>query len=166
MIRIVIRGINPEPWATGTIVTYKGGKGGKLSPDLKLVTYQQAVREEIREWMEQHPTQRVNLMWSQEVRFFFVRSTERGHPADATNLQKATEDALQNLLIENDRNNRKVTSEIIEQHKDVQFPGIIIEIEDYEFDPQRHEDIMQELIPPNVSAFADSTYEPPTEDYI
>lgn len=45
--------------------------------------------------------------------------------ADATNMQKLTEDALQGILFENDRNNFEVTSRIVQQTPQT-TPGILI----------------------------------------
>ena len=53
------------------------------------------------------------------VSFAFWRNTTDGAElADSTNMQKATEDVMQGRLYDNDRENRFVSSEIIEQSKD------------------------------------------------
>jgi hypothetical protein len=156
--RLVIKGINPEPWAIGTVQVF--GRNGKISPNLKLVTYQQALREELQ------GTPETDLLWAKTLHCMFFRSTERGQPADATNLLKATEDALQGVLWPNDTINRKVTGEIIEQGPHVEHVGIIIEYDDYDFDPDEHSALLAEMVAAPVRAFQDQDYQPPEEDYL
>lgn len=48
--------------------------------------------------------------------------------ADATNMQKATEDALQKIIFDNDRHNASVCSHVIEQGTDVE-PAVLVIIE-------------------------------------
>lgn len=127
--------VNPEPWAIGDVSV--GKRGGKIfprvSPNGQLVAFQEAVRSELN-GREALPPGEYDLY------FYFWRrlddyETESGrrhrkHYADATNMQKATEDALQGVLIDNDRNVRKVGSEIVEQGPDV-TPAIVIRAEMY-----------------------------------
>lgn len=122
--------VNPEPWAVGSLGL--GKKGGKfhptISPNAQLVAFKQAIAEELEECEKLPPGE-------YELEFYFWRALDdyetasgrrhRKHQADATNMQKATEDALQGVLIDNDRNVRRVTSEIVEQGPDVK-PGIAV----------------------------------------
>lgn len=161
-MRIVIKGINPEPWAIGTINCYGKGKGS-MSPNPKVVNYQQAIKEEL-DGMDRvfdFPPG-----WPLDIKFYYARSTERGQPADVTNLNKATEDALQGIAFGNDRHNRRVMGEILVQGPDVKDVGIIIVIRPYEGDPDDIEDMLEELHVEPVAAFQDSTYQPPDEDYL
>ena len=158
-MRLVIRGINPEPWATGTVNCYGKGRG-TISPHPKVVNYQNAIREEL-DGIEQPSGN-----WPLEVRFFYARSTERGQPADVTNLNKATEDALQGILFGNDRHNRRVTGEILVQGPDVKDVGIIVWITPYTPDPDDVEDMLEELQMPTMQAFSDTDYQAPDEDYL
>jgi len=95
--------INPEPWAVGPLDLLR--RGGKLAPTMgrnqQVHMYQQAVAGELAVKYGALPG--APLAPCYELDFWFWRNTERGNYADATNLQKATEDALQGILIDNDR---------------------------------------------------------------
>jgi len=162
-MRIVIRGINPEPWAIGTVNAWGKGRG-TISPNLKLLNYQNAIREELINRLDSGGTVPVPL-WAQDLYIMYFRSTERGQPADVTNLNKATEDALQGILFGNDRINRKVTGEIIEQHPNVEHVGLIIILRDYEFDPDEHDALMDEMVLAPAVAFENSDYEIPEDPF-
>lgn len=137
-LRWFVLDVNPEPWAIGPVGVSR--KGGKLIPfvgqNAQLAAYQQAIREELgpQEMME----------GKFHLTFIFFRNraeyetpqarTHRKHEADLTNLQKATEDALQGVLFKNDKDVVDVHSIMAEQGPDV-VGRIIIEI--YE-DPDVH----------------------------
>jgi len=109
---LVIPDVNPQPWAIGTISTGRsGGKiRGRMSPNAQLVTYQEAINEHCA------GLELPFFMTDIELQFLFARAVEgKAKPADVTNLQKATEDALQGILFANDRQVVKVQSEIYEQ---------------------------------------------------
>lgn len=122
--------INPEPWAVGSLGI--GKKQGKFYPYMganpQLNSYKEAVAEELAAYDQLAPGE-------YELEFYFWRVLDdyetgsgrrhRKHLADTTNLQKATEDALQGVLIDNDRNVRRISSEIVEQGPGVK-PGIVI----------------------------------------
>lgn len=127
MIKISIDfpGINPEPWTAPSIVRGKGGKpvavkGGKHE------AFQKALAETFREQQVKPIPAELELT----VTFYFWRSSEGGNRADATNLLKAAEDALQGYLYDNDRNNRHVSACIVDQGPDVE-PRILLHIEDF-----------------------------------
>lgn len=117
--------VNPEPWAVGKVGV--GRKNGKtfptVGPNAKLVSFQQ----EVREWFED---QKVDMIRGDvELEFFFWRKLDQyqgpkrtvtTNEADATNMQKATEDALQGILYPNDSAVRRITSEIIAQGLDIE----------------------------------------------
>jgi Holliday junction resolvase RusA-like endonuclease len=127
--------INPEPWTVGPAgVSKTGGKlRAYIGPDQQLKNYQNAVRTYIE---TAHPTRTI-IDIECELRLFFWRRLDRyvttrdrasmRHLADATNLQKALEDALQGTIVTNDRLVRRVVSEIVEQSIDAE-PGIAIGI--------------------------------------
>lgn len=138
----VITGVNPEPWAMGTASA--GRRGGtvkaSVAPNQKLQVYQNAMREEI-SWMMVNKALQT-FEGDMRIRLWFWRQVETGHAgparramtgnyADSTNLQKATEDAMQGLLYMNDRHTRAISSEIVEQGPEVE-PSIVIHIESYE----------------------------------
>jgi Holliday junction resolvase RusA-like endonuclease len=120
-----ITGINPEPWAIGSPYR-RGSKGLGISPNGKLKAYQDALREEL-------PLQNAHYrmhMGDLKVTFYFWRSSAHGNVADATNLQKGTEDGLQKMLYANDRSNLDVRGVIMEQTPETN-PHILITIEDF-----------------------------------
>lgn len=138
--RIVIRGINPEPWTSPTASA--GRAGGRVITRVhknpRLRTYQEALIEELEE-LDLEP-----LDEPCEITFYFWRCLEQyedaggrartRNRADATNLQKATEDALQadkkkswRGIITNDRLVRRVESVVVEQEKGVD-PMIVVVI--------------------------------------
>ena len=116
LVQRFIIDIHPVQWRVPPFSI--GRRGGKAFPiagkDQQLAAYQEAIRDELIEQGAQmmEPPYRVE-MW-------FWRSTAgRGtRYADATNLLKSAEDALQGAVIDNDRNNLTVVSHIIEQSKD------------------------------------------------
>lgn len=128
----MLPGINPEPWEVGDLgISNRGGtKRPYMAPNPQLQTYQEAVRKELK---EQHSVAVRSVPC--ELRFYFWRrldtyTTTSGrssmrHVADATNMQKALEDALQGIVIDNDRNVKRITSEIVAQDTNIN-PGIII----------------------------------------
>lgn len=124
--------VNPEPWSTGDIqVGRKSGKAfGRLSAPAGLVAYQQAVREELAD-VEHLPSglYRVTFyIWREQVTYISNADKRvRKHQADATNMQKALEDALQGVLIDNDRNVQDIRTRIVEQGPNVK-PQVIIKI--------------------------------------
>jgi hypothetical protein len=118
--------LNPEPWAIGAI------SGNRIAPNPGLVTYQNAVREEL----DGEP------MLPKEMRkltFYFFRRIDKyintadrvqsRNAVDATNLQKGLEDALQGVLFENDREVRDIRSVIVQQGHDVDPAFVIIHAE-------------------------------------
>ena len=129
----LVLSVNPEPWAVGDL--HVGRRNGKMvpgmSPNRNLVAYKEAIKEAI-------GTQCVSLEGPICVTFYFWRRVYsysvagRGRSrnrADATNMQKATEDALQGVLFENDRDVMDVRSVIVEQGPDV-IPCVVIKIEE------------------------------------
>lgn len=129
--------INPEPWAIGDLSV--GRKGGKLfprvAPNMNLKMYQEAVREDLAQRDLQMLEGSIILrfyFWRQQAQY---RKTETDRQvqrniADATNLQKGLEDALQGILFANDRAVDDVRSVIVEQGPEVS-PLIIIGIDSH-----------------------------------
>ena len=140
-------GINPEPWRTPGIP-----KRGYPVKDGKLQAYQDALADEIVE--QNKVTMHDGFL---VVEFYFWRNTQFNKPADATNCQKATEDALQGILYLNDKKNRRVTSEIIEQSTETE-PLILIRVSNWEPSVIR---------PPErkvIGRFQDDKWKPPKEE--
>ena len=135
--------VNPEPWAIGPVGYSR--RGGKMSAyvgrNQQLDAYKEAVRESLTAYFVDHPEDEfVKLDGKVMLVFYFWRNRaeyetpqarrHRKHEADVTNLQKATEDALQGILFENDRDVALVQAEIREQGPDV-IPCIIVGIDSY-----------------------------------
>lgn len=127
--------INPEPWAIGAAFARRGGRGGGIAPNRKLVAFQQAVKAFLTECAS---TPAEPLRGTIGLTFYFFRSIEKmsygakvssAHIADATNLQKGLEDALQGILFVNDNQVVSVESHIISQD-DSTVGQIIIELDD------------------------------------
>lgn len=121
--------VNPEPWAIGPVGYRRAG--GKMSAyvgqNQQLNAYKEAVKEAIG---------KVDMIEGKvDITFFFWRNraeystpqarSHRKHEADATNLQKSTEDALQGLLYNNDKDNIHVESWIVEQGPDVEGKVVV-----------------------------------------
>ena len=135
---ITVLGLNPEPWepSRAAAVRRKGGGFGVVHhKPKKLALFQEALTDAVQRnpecsvWV---PSEGEYLL----VRFWLCRTLEastrdtgrrhRSHQADATNMQKAIEDALQGVLFGNDRDNRHVSTTITEQAHDVD-PWLVIE---------------------------------------
>lgn len=120
----IIDGVNPEPWAASQASI--GKRNGKMIPHFhkpeQLRQYQESVKDL---FPEQNP-HFTKLEGEIELIFYFWRqlpiyevgegkSTRQAAQADATNMQKALEDALQGILYENDKDVRSVRSVIVAQ---------------------------------------------------
>lgn len=115
--------INPEPWAIGPVgYRRSGGKmGAYVGQNKQLNAFKEAVREEVAsQWGGLPPLegaiQLEIFFWRQRADYSTPAArVHRKHEADVTNMQKATEDALQGILFHNDRDNLDVHSRIIAQ---------------------------------------------------
>ena len=127
-MRHIIRGINPVPWKAPSVgwINVRGKRIPKLYAHAEMVTYKEAVKEALA------GSQMLDAA-ELHLRFYFFRhaGTKHDHVADATNLQKATEDALQGVLFPNDRAVRRVESWIVAQGAEVS-PLIVVELEELE----------------------------------
>ncbi len=126
--------VNPEPWAVGPLSM--GRRNGRLTATLgqnaQLNAYQEAIREE----MTQYHVYPLQYEPFYSLDFFFYRQRaeyenaqarrHRKHEADTTNLVKATEDALQGILYDNDRDVIRVCGWNVEQGPDVTTPGVVV----------------------------------------
>jgi Holliday junction resolvase RusA-like endonuclease len=128
--------VNPEPWAVGplSIGRRNGHPTATMGRNQQLDAYKAAIREELESEYSSSVT-RIFLPYY-SIDFFFYRHRaeyttpnerqHRKHEADLTNLQKATEDALQGILFENDRDVVRVCSWYVEQSPQVEFPGVVV----------------------------------------
>lgn len=128
-MKLLIKGINPEPWRAPQLGVKHMGR--KVVPaaykDENLRGFQTAVFECVEQALFEQGIQTPVYPKGTflAVTFAFWRQLEsyedgatgrrgRRHYADATNLLKAAEDALQGLLYANDRDNRQVMSAVVE----------------------------------------------------
>lgn len=118
--------VNPDPWAIGPLGV--GKRNGKYYPyvgrNTQLAAYKEAVKELLGEVPMLPPAE-------YSLTFYFWRRLDehasgKKHVADATNLQKATEDALQGILFDNDRDVRDVRSVVVEQGPETR-PFVVIQ---------------------------------------
>lgn len=112
--------VNPEPWAVGNAYVARGGGKAfaKVAPDKTLKTYQEAIRSELeaRGAKLLEPPYAIEFyFWRQNAQYKSPkgRTMTRNTP-DTTNMQKATEDAIQGVLIGNDRDVVAVKSHRVE----------------------------------------------------
>jgi len=151
--RVYALPLNPEPWKVGHayVVRSSGQPKARIAPDATLQTYQNAVRDEL-------TLQGVELLpGDYSLYFSFSRQlasytsaegrTSTRNASDATNMQKATEDALQGVLIGNDRDVVRVGSVIVDQGPAVS-PFVIIQIKFglTEEDSSKMDDVPPELM--------------------
>lgn len=128
--------VNPVPWTVPNIAVRRS-KGGKPYPQLyaseTLITYKKALRDEIEDrYGAIEPTGApigLDFFFYRQLETFETKRGRKRHSnyADATNLQKAAEDALQGVLFINDSQVQQVTSTIIEQSSDT-YPAVVIKL--------------------------------------
>lgn len=101
--------VNPYPWKVPPISV--GRKNGKAFPRVGRDEGLHSFKEAVKDYVLMQGPQKIN--GPVELRLWFWRNipeyttsqgrTARKHEADNTNLQKATEDALQGILFNNDK---------------------------------------------------------------
>jgi Holliday junction resolvase RusA-like endonuclease len=143
----IIEDVNPQPWAIGPLGVGRrpGGMYPYVGPNKQLTTFQNAIREELSD------LEGLSFEGDVELEFFVWRKIEQhqgssrkisGHQADATNIQKALEDALQGCLFANDRQVRRISTTVVEQGRDVK-PRIVIAAAAFRgFDPSHIPDFI------------------------
>ena len=125
-----IDGINPEPWQASQFAR-SGGKSPNVYKPEGLRAYQEAVRSEfVKRYGQPVPVEgecSVTFCFWRELASYNIGDDQKSlrQHADATNMQKATEDALQGLLYVNDSTVIHVESWVMAQGPDVN-PGILI----------------------------------------
>lgn len=159
---LLIEGINPEPWQAKKLGVIRKGTRWvptATTPEHQRV-YQAALREDITLAYPNLPMFPRGL--DLELKMYFWRRLDsyagpsgrmtRRKEADATNLQKSTEDALQSVLLDNDRQVRRVSSDVIAQGSDVE-PMILIGCGNYSAH-LRLDDLLatirQQITPPEI----------------
>jgi Holliday junction resolvase RusA-like endonuclease len=167
----VIPGINPVPWTSPEVSI--GRKGGKVFPQVyasaELKNYKTALAEEVQ---EKYPD--VDVIEDEiALRFFFWRRLDemrgnrrrKGHVADATNLQKAAEDALQGVLFKNDQQVVHAESWVMAQHDAVE-PLVVVELTWHPERPELPDHVQSTIDSHPVFDFdTDNEHDVPVEDY-
>lgn len=130
--------LNPEPWAMGKIGVFpvNGGKKWvpKVSPDKTMKNYQEAIAEELRLQGAEElpgPFYMLRFTFSRQLVKYTVGSTGRTSTrnwADVTNMQKATEDAMQGVLLPNDRAVIACGGRLADIQAEETLPWVVIEI--------------------------------------
>ena len=125
MNRYDLEDIEPEPWVAPKFTHFN--QRVQVYKDSKLSAFQQAVKDEFDRQNPGHSFHTGSLA----ITFWLWRSTDSiRHVADATNCQKALEDALQGILYGDDVANKDVRTVIVAQGEQVR-PYIIIEIDEF-----------------------------------
>ena len=143
--------INPEPWRSPGIPSR-----GTPAKDGKLEAYQTALKE-----MLDGRAIRYEEDTRLSVTFYFWRSTRKGQPCDLTNLQKATEDAIQGVLLYNDKMDWHVQSFMMDQGPEVR-PCIHIVVKPFEKPTSDDYDLTPP--PEQPGLFDDVDWEAPQEE--
>lgn len=131
--------INPEPWKVGPI-NYK-----KVGQDPSLKAFQEAVQEQIKAGqhrMIDGPIKLTFYFWHERVRYEGPNKEVVKNRVDVTNMQKATEDALQGVLFKNDRDVMEVHSYKMADKEGIEGT-IILCVEEYE---EKAPDIPQTIL--------------------
>jgi Holliday junction resolvase RusA-like endonuclease len=131
----IIDDINPEPWTAPE--ASMGRKDGRFTIRMfsheQMKNYKEALAEAIK---YDGPLNfgdmelEIDLYFYRQVAEYETMSGTIGHAhvADATNMQKATEDALQGLLFDNDRQIRRIQSFIVEQSQETNPPKVVVKV--------------------------------------
>lgn len=172
----VIPGVNPIPWTSPSVAIGRG-KGGKPYPIVhsaaELKNYKEAIAETVRERYPDAPLIEDEVA----LTFFFYRQLpvlekgtrrkSRSHVADATNMQKSTEDALQGVLFANDRQVVHAESWIMSQTDDTE-PLVIVNVVWHPSRPELPDAVLAEVGDhPRLSDDGDdpNAHDVPVEDW-
>lgn len=143
----IIDDVNPQPWAIGPLGM--GRKAGRtypyVGPNQQLVVFQRAIREQLADLEPPNFPGDVELefyLWRQIETYQGRGRKQSGHQSDATNIQKALEDALQGFLFANDRAVRSIRTVVVEQSQTT-HPRIVIRARPWQdFDPAQIPDFI------------------------
>lgn len=150
-MRWLVVDVNPEPWAIGPVGVSR--KGSKLIPYVGRNQQLNAFKESVAEAIKADYPDLEMIQGRVRLVFYFWRNraayktpsdmVHQKHEADLTNLQKATEDALQGILFFNDKVVNDVRSTLVEQNENVRGRIVI------GFEPSP-------LLPPSVLELPDA----------
>lgn len=123
--------LNPEPWAIGpiSVIRKKGAYIPFVGRNQQLHTYKEAVQAVLKDMnpvLVEGKVRLTFLFWRQRPDYqTWQARRHRKHEADLTNLVKATEDAIQGVLIGNDRDSVDIGAYMVAQGPDVEGRIII-----------------------------------------
>ena len=142
IVQLLFTDLNPTPWMAPDLSIGRG-KGGRVYPQAhspaSMKAYQAAITEAFEQAYPNHePFPKDTPLFAM---FFYWRKrdtyktptgrTSTAKRADVTNINKATEDALQGLLYVNDVDNVTVYGRMVEQDGDAD-PQLLIVVSDDE----------------------------------
>lgn len=115
--------VNPEPWKVGPLEVRRfGGKTrASIGQEAASVAFKEAVAEHLQSLNVEilpGPYMLHFFWWRQRVTYQGPKRKVTKKHADSTNMQKLAEDAMRKILITDDDEVVKVTSEIVEQDKE------------------------------------------------
>ena len=127
--------LNPEPWAMGKIQVITAGKRPfpKVAPDKTMKTYEDGLKAELEVLGYSPlpgPLYSIRFSFSRQLAQYTTASgkTSTRNHADVTNMQKSTEDAIQGVLLRNDRDVVRVESRLISEQRVTAYPYVVVEV--------------------------------------
>jgi hypothetical protein len=128
--------IQPEPWAMGIISIGRNKSSGKFIPIVSanptVSAYEQAIASELERFGAslKLPLYSVRFTFSRQLISYtkLDGGTASRNQADVTNMQKATEDALQGVLIGNDRDVIRTESRMAGPQTAETDPWVLVEV--------------------------------------
>lgn len=130
--------VNPQPWTVPP--SQPGRKGNKLYVQVGRNEANENFKEMVRDELKRLDAFMLEGAWNKITLGFWRRldqyedtagRTQTKNWSDGTNMAKLTEDALQGILIQNDRANFELTWRIVQQTTET-VPGILILCETFE----------------------------------
>lgn len=126
---------NPEPWRVPPMQPGWSKKTKKMIVKSGADTMLQAYQDEVRDVL--HSQNAYMMEGKYRLDFYFHRTSEsetspnsgKRSRSDATNMQKAIEDALQGVVIENDRDVVDVRSRVIQPARIIPEPFVVVRVE-------------------------------------
>ena len=142
---------NPVPWRVGPVGAARNGTTGRfrgyVGQDQELKIYQEAVRAEL---LNASPTKLTGditvtmYFWRNQAEYSTDKRAKgaKNQVADGTNMYKATEDACQKILFDNDRANVAGHFYVMEQGPEVKGKVIIAVSA---LSPTHHADVVMQI---------------------
>lgn len=154
--------VNPEPWAIGNVGMGRrnGAPYAFVGRNNQLASFKEAVADELRSLspdLLDGPVRLCLYFWRNRAEYEGENKKTVKSSPDTTNMQKATEDACQGILFENDRQVVDVHSILVESGVDVNG-RILIGVEEWE-NSQLSLELFNSYYPPPAEEDLESTRE-------